>query len=54
MEGGLRELDETTYWLELLVESNFVPTKRLADLLHEADELLAVFASSIKTATQKR
>lgn len=54
MEGGLQELDETTYWLELLGESNIVPAKRLADLLHEAEELTAIFASSVKTAKQKR
>ena len=32
MEGGLQELDETGYWLELLADSKIVPTDRLLDL----------------------
>lgn len=54
MEGGRQELDETAYWLELLAEGHIVPSKRLADLLEETQELMAIFASSIKTAKQNR
>lgn len=54
MEGGLQELDETVYWLELLVEGDIVPSKRLTGLLEEAEELMAIFASSVKTAKQNR
>jgi four helix bundle protein len=54
MEGGLQELDETAYWLELLVEGNLVPRQRLTDLLKETQELMAIFASSVKTAKRKR
>src|SRR5881227_2228725 len=32
MEGALQELEETTYWLELLVEGEFLPAARVADL----------------------
>jgi four helix bundle protein len=32
IEGGLQELDETGYWLELLAESGIVPGERLAAL----------------------
>jgi four helix bundle protein len=52
MEGGLQELEETTYWLELLVDSEIVQAARLADLQHEADELTAIFVASVKTAKQ--
>ncbi len=45
IEGGLQELEETGYWLELLVDSDIVPQKRLADLRQEVDELIAIFAS---------
>ncbi len=45
IEGGLQELEETSYWLELLVDSGIVPQKRLADLQKEAEELTAIFAS---------
>ena len=54
MEGGLQELDETCYWLELLVESGTVPESRLADLRQEAEELMAIFVSSVKTAKTRR
>lgn len=52
LKGGLQELDETTYWLELLVESEILPAARLADLQREADELTAIFVASVKTAKQ--
>src|SRR2546422_6808836 len=32
MEGALQELDETQYWLELLVEAGAVPPKQLQPL----------------------
>ncbi len=50
IEGGLQELEETTYWLELLVDSEIVQAARLADLLREADELTAILVASVKTA----
>jgi four helix bundle protein len=50
MEGGLQELDETVYWLELLAEAEIFTPARLADQLQEAGELMAIFVSSIKTA----
>ena len=49
MEGSLQELDETDYWLELLVEAEIVPAARLADMQKEANELLAIFVASVKT-----
>jgi four helix bundle protein len=54
IEGGLQELEETGYWLELLVDSGIVPEKRLGDLRHEADELTAILVSSVKTAKKRR
>ena len=54
MEGGLQELEETSYWLELLVDSGIVPPKRMAELLKETDELIAIFASSAKTAKKNK
>ena len=50
METALQELDETTYWFELLVESTLVREALLVDLRKEAEELLAVFVASVKTA----
>ena len=54
MKGGLQELEETSYWLELLVDSGIVTTKRMADLLKETDELIAIFASSVITAKKNK
>jgi len=50
IEGGLQELEETSYWLELLVESGIVSADRLVELRKEAEELIAMFVSSVKTA----
>ena len=54
MEGGLQELDETAYWLELLADSGIVAPKRLLDLCGETDELIAIFTASVKTAKKNK
>ncbi len=46
----VEETDETVLWLELLVETGIVPEERMRDLLREANELLAIFAASQRTA----
>ena len=43
------EADETLYWLELLVEAGVMPQERLADLIAETNEIVAMTVSSIKT-----
>ena len=48
------EADESIYWMELLVDSGSVPVDRIATLLQEANELLAITVSSIKTARLAR
>jgi len=54
IEGGLQELEETVYWMELLVEGNLVPARRLTALLREAEELTAILAASAITAKKTR
>ncbi len=44
----LKELDETAYWLELLVESKIVTTTRLASLQDECNQLTAIFTTIAK------
>ncbi len=44
----LKELDETSYWLELLTESEIVPPATLSPLKSECDELLAIFTTIVK------
>jgi four helix bundle protein len=44
------EADETIYWIELLIDAGIVKHSRVADLLEEADAILSITVSSIKTA----
>jgi four helix bundle protein len=44
----LKELDETAYWLELLAESSIVTKVKLASLLDECNQLLAIFTAISK------
>jgi four helix bundle protein len=44
------EADESIYWIELLVESGLVKTERVSGLLEEADQIVAIVVSSIRTA----
>lgn len=46
----LEEADETAFWLELIVESNMLPSNRIKPLLQETDELCAIIYSSISSA----
>ena len=45
-----KELEETIYWLELLIESATVKSSKLSLLLREADELMAIFSTMIKNS----
>jgi len=47
------EADESSYWLELLVESGIVPPAKLADLMRECDEITAIIVASIRTAKRR-
>jgi four helix bundle protein len=45
---SLRELEETAYWLELLVDGKMIEPERLAVIRRECDELLAIFVTILK------
>ena len=47
---SLREIEESAYWLELLVESGMVSAEKLAPLRQECDELTAIFVTILKRA----
>ncbi|MGA2175812.1 MAG: four helix bundle protein [Verrucomicrobiota bacterium] len=47
---ALRELEETAYWFELLVDGKIVPAAKLSALRAECDELIAIFVTIIKKA----
>ncbi len=46
----LEETDETLFWLELLAETKILKTELLEVLLKEANELVAIFVSSLNKA----
>jgi len=46
----LKEIDETEYWLELIVESGCVSADRMAELLDETRQLIAIFTAIGKKA----
>jgi len=52
-ETALQELDETDYWLELLVKSSIIPAQKAKPLRKETNELIAIF-TTIVTKIKKR
>jgi four helix bundle protein len=48
----LEEADETVFWLELFQEGKIFPPEKLADLVQEANELVAIFVTSVRTAKE--
>ena len=49
---SLREIEETAYWLELLVDGDVVPEIKLAALRQETNELTAIFVTILKRAKE--
>src|SRR6478672_7629108 len=47
---SLRELEETNYWLELLVDGKIVPADKLSIARQECDELIAIFVTILKSS----
>jgi hypothetical protein len=43
-------VDETAYWLELLVDEKFMPPKKLSGLQDEASQLTAIFVTILKNS----
>lgn len=54
VEGSLQELDETSYWLELLKDSGIFSAEKLKPLLKETDELTAILVTIVKKVKNKR
>lgn len=53
IEGGLQELEETIYWMELLADANIVKHELLKDLHQEAEELIAMFVTMVRNVKSK-
>jgi four helix bundle protein len=46
------EMDETIYWISLIEECELIKPEKLSQLKVEANELLAIFVTSLKTAKE--
>jgi four helix bundle protein len=48
MNGGLMELEETLYWLEIVEAAGLVSPAKLEAIKPETNDLIAIFVSLIK------
>lgn len=53
IQTALQELDETIYWLDLIVESKIFTDEKVQPLIVESDELLAIFTTIVKKLKDK-
>jgi four helix bundle protein len=47
------EADESAFWLEMLIDSEQLPTEEAAPLIDEAYQLVAITVASINTARRR-
>ncbi len=48
------EADESMYWMELLIEAGLASQDKIADLLDEANQIVAIIVSSIRTTKRNK
>lgn len=48
----VEEMDETLFWMEILIDAKIISSAKLTNLQKEADELMAILAASLQTAKQ--
>lgn len=53
IQTALQELDETVYWLDLIVESKIFAEEKVSSLIDESEELLAIFTTIVKKIKDK-
>jgi len=46
----VEEADECCYWLELVMKGELLPVEKVQPLYQEAEELTAIFVSSVRSA----
>lgn len=47
---SIEEADESIYWMEMLIEAEIMPKEKLAAMIKECDEIVAILTASVKTA----
>ena len=50
----VEEIDETLFWLEIIIDEKLLPKERVETLMQEANELTSIFISARKTARKNR
>jgi four helix bundle protein len=53
MNGGLMELEEALYWLEIIEEAGLLNPGKLTSIKQESRELTAIFTSLVKKWRRK-
>jgi len=53
LEGALQELEETAYWLELLLDAGVVTEAAVADAGREAEELTAILITCVRNVKER-
>lgn len=54
MNIALKEADETQYWLEILLKSNYITETEYNSLNEDLKELIAMLVSIVKTLKHKK
>jgi len=54
IETALQELDETIYWLELIVEAKIFNEQKGVSLIEETKELNAIFTTIVKKIKDRK
>jgi hypothetical protein len=49
----MQELEESVYWMELLIEGEIVPEYRLGELMDEANQLMAILVTCVKSVRKR-
>ena len=50
----IEESDESSFWLEFIIDEKLLPKKKVEPLFKESEELTAIFFSSRVTASKKK
>jgi four helix bundle protein len=53
LQIALKEVRETTYWLHVIAKAEVLPWKRLASLIDESHQLVAMLSKAVAKAKGK-
>lgn len=53
MSIALKEMNETQYWLELLMETKYLDNFKAEELIQDGTELIKMLHATVKTSKQK-